>query len=79
MTSDGTRNTLDSGVYGPGMTGQHTIDLSVGASSFAFSIDGALVATEYDSAYVNGLLDLAVEPGAVVLYRHFALFRQPGQ
>ncbi|HUY80072.1 MAG TPA: hypothetical protein VMV29_25100 [Ktedonobacterales bacterium] len=78
-TDDGTRDTLDSGVYGPGMTGQHTIDLSVGASSFAFFIDGALVATEYDTAYSAGLLDLAVEPGAVVLYRNFALYRQPGQ
>lgn len=78
-TNDGTLTTLDTGNYVSGVAGQHTIDLSVGASSFAFFIDGTQMATEYDSAYSSGLLDLAVEPGAVVDFRNFALYHQPGQ
>ncbi|HLY32166.1 MAG TPA: hypothetical protein VKQ36_14140 [Ktedonobacterales bacterium] len=76
--SDGTLTTLASGVYTSGVMGQHTLDLSVGPSAFVFSIDGTEVASEYDTAYTSGLIDLVSESGAVVDYQNFALYAQPG-
>ncbi len=77
-TADGTLTTVDTGMYGAGVAGQHTLDLSVGPSSFGFYVDGNLVATEYDTTYTSGLIDLVTESGAVVLFQNFALYSQPG-
>jgi serine/threonine protein kinase len=71
--SDGTRQLLASGKLHAALPPNATLGLVVNGTTYAFYVNGELVATERDATYRNGYLCLVAEPSATVLFSQFRL------
>jgi hypothetical protein len=71
--SDGTRQPLASGKLHSALPPNATLGLVVNGSTYAFYVNGALIATEHDATYHSGYLCLVAEPSATVLFSQFWL------
>ena len=71
--SDGTKQSLASGKLQSALPSNATLGLVVNGSTYAFYVNGALIATEHDATYHSGYLCLVAEPSATVLFSQFWL------
>ncbi len=49
----------------------------VNGGDFTFTVDGQTIATEHDSAYSGGIIDLAAEPRCVIFINAVTLYTLP--
>lgn len=72
--ADGTRHILSQAQLPSSLAGQHILDLQVSNATFAFFLDGNIIAGEQDATYVTGYFCLVIEPGAAIGFSDLALF-----
>jgi serine/threonine protein kinase len=74
---NGHRNIIDEGELPTALQGAHVYDLTVNGNGFTFAVDGQTIATEQDSAYSGGIIDLAAEPRCVIFINAVTLYALP--
>jgi serine/threonine protein kinase len=74
---NGHRNIIDEGELPTALQGAHVYDLTVNGNDFTFAVDGQTIATEQDSAYSGGIIDLAAEPRCVIFINAVTLYALP--